>query len=86
MHLVRAQPQLMAFYAQAGRRFAALRQYQACVRALEEVLGVPPSAETMALYEPIQTERAVATERESTLPDEPLQIPSLSSVTEWVGG
>jgi predicted ATPase/DNA-binding SARP family transcriptional activator len=49
---------LMRLYAQTGRRTAALRQYRECVRVLEGELGVPPSAETTALYERIQVKRA----------------------------
>lgn len=45
---------LMSLYAQSGQRTAALRQYQVCVRLLEEELGVPPQAETKARYEQIQ--------------------------------
>jgi DNA-binding SARP family transcriptional activator len=54
-----AQRQLMALYARAGRRAAALRQYRACLRALEEELGLPPSAETTALYQRIRADREV---------------------------
>jgi DNA-binding SARP family transcriptional activator len=53
----RAHQQLMDLYAQAGRHTAALRQYRACMRVLEQELGVPPSAETTALYERIRSER-----------------------------
>jgi DNA-binding SARP family transcriptional activator len=53
-----AHRQLMGLYSQAGRRNAALRQYRACVRVLEEELGVPPSAETTTLYEQIRRQRA----------------------------
>jgi predicted ATPase len=45
---------LMATYAHSGQRAAALRQYQACVRILEDELGAQPSAETTALYEGIR--------------------------------
>lgn len=41
---------LMRLYAQRGRRGAALRQYQACLTALEQELGVPPEDETRMLY------------------------------------
>jgi ABC-type oligopeptide transport system substrate-binding subunit/DNA-binding SARP family transcriptional activator len=44
---------LIALLAQTGRRAAALRQYQECLRALEEEFGIPPAAETTALYEHI---------------------------------
>lgn len=45
-----AQRQLMLLYAWGGQRAAALRQYQECVRILDEELGVPPLAETTAIY------------------------------------
>jgi DNA-binding SARP family transcriptional activator len=44
---------LMRLYAEAGRRGAALRQYQQCVGALARELGVEPEAETKALYQEI---------------------------------
>lgn len=59
---------LMELYGQAGRRGAALRQYRACVRILEEELGIAPSAETTALYERVQAERAGGLEREAVAP------------------
>jgi|GEM_PF-440986 len=40
---------LMIYYAARGQRVMAVRQYQRCLRALEE-LDVPPSAETIATY------------------------------------
>jgi len=49
--------QLMQVYACAGQKAAALRQYDECVRILDEELGVPPDAETMRLYETIKTRR-----------------------------
>ena len=45
-----AQRQLMLLYAWDNQRTAALRQYQECVRILDDELGVPPLAETTALY------------------------------------
>ncbi|HEX6383906.1 MAG TPA: tetratricopeptide repeat protein [Anaerolineae bacterium] len=48
-----AQRRLMELYAWAGQRGAALRQYQECVRILEEELGIAPQPETTALYERI---------------------------------
>ncbi len=50
-----AHRQLMKLYARTGQRSAALRQYRECARILEEELGLPPSAETAALYEQIRT-------------------------------
>jgi DNA-binding SARP family transcriptional activator len=58
-----AHRRLMELFAQAGRGDAALRQYRACVRVLEQELGVPPSAETTALYERLRDERFVREER-----------------------
>lgn len=43
--------ELMRTYAYAGRRHDALRQYQACVKALSEELAVVPEAETRAIYD-----------------------------------
>ncbi len=51
---------LMSLYARAGQRAAALRQYQECVRILDEELGVPPLEETTRLYEAIKENRLTA--------------------------
>jgi predicted ATPase/class 3 adenylate cyclase len=45
---------LMTALALDGQRNAAVRQYQACARVLEQELGIPPSAEMTALYERIR--------------------------------
>ncbi|MBK8051681.1 MAG: hypothetical protein IPK16_34095 [Anaerolineales bacterium] len=44
---------LMRLLAQDGQRTAALKQYDLCTGALLDELGVPPSAETNALYDQI---------------------------------
>ncbi len=44
---------LMRLYAQAGRRGAALRQYQACVTVLDRELRTQPEEATKALYREI---------------------------------
>jgi DNA-binding SARP family transcriptional activator len=44
---------LMRLYAEAGRRGAALRQYQQCVAVLQRELDVEPEAETKQLYQEI---------------------------------
>jgi predicted ATPase/DNA-binding SARP family transcriptional activator len=46
---------LMQLYAQTDQRAAALRQYQVCVQALENKLGIAPAAETTALYKQIRS-------------------------------
>jgi len=45
---------LMELLAKIGRRSDALRQYQACVEALERELGAEPSRETKELYESLK--------------------------------
>jgi DNA-binding SARP family transcriptional activator len=50
---------LMRLHYLAGDRATALRQYQHCVAALQEELGVQPSRRTTALYERIQLDRQV---------------------------
>jgi DNA-binding SARP family transcriptional activator/predicted ATPase len=52
-----AHRQLMRIYSWSGRRGAALRQFQACQRVLEEELGVEPLEETDAVHEAIQANR-----------------------------
>ena len=45
-----AHHRLMQCYLAQGQRHLAVRQYQACVEALKEELGLTPSEETAALY------------------------------------
>ena len=45
---------LMELYHRDGQRNLALRQYRACIRALDQELGVPPLEETTRLYEAIK--------------------------------
>jgi predicted ATPase/DNA-binding SARP family transcriptional activator len=52
---------LMGLYASAGQRAAALRQYEECVRLLEEELGMPPSRETTELYQAIKARQVPST-------------------------
>lgn len=55
-----AQRQLMQLYDESGQPAAALRQYQECARLLEEELGLPPSEETITLYEAIKARHLLA--------------------------
>ena len=48
---------LMRLYAWSGQRAAALRQYEACARALDQELGVTPLEATTRLYEAIKHNR-----------------------------
>ncbi len=52
--LERAHRQLMRLLAAAGRRSAALDQYETCRRLLANELGVPPAPETVLLAEQIR--------------------------------
>ncbi|HRJ41641.1 MAG TPA: BTAD domain-containing putative transcriptional regulator, partial [Caldilineaceae bacterium] len=54
---------LMRLYALAGQQAAALRQYEECLRLLDEELGVPPEAETTELHEAIRTRRFAQDDR-----------------------
>jgi DNA-binding SARP family transcriptional activator len=68
---------LMALYAQAGRRPEALRQYRECLRVLEAELGVPPSAETAALYERLREAQVTPLEKGGPAPaPSPAQLPA----------
>ncbi len=52
-----AHRRLMELYAWSGQRSAALRQYQDCVRVLDQELGVKPLEETTQLYNAIKENR-----------------------------
>jgi predicted ATPase len=54
-----SQRQLMQLYAWTGQQAAAVRQYQECVRLLEEELGISPDEETTQLYEAIKARKIV---------------------------
>jgi DNA-binding SARP family transcriptional activator len=49
-----AHRRLMRCYLAQGQRNLAIRQYQTCVRTLHDELEVPPSEETLALYEQLK--------------------------------
>lgn len=52
----RTHRRMMRLYYQAGQRTAALRQYHACAKALQEELGVEPARSTRTLYDQIRTD------------------------------
>ena len=54
----RTHRRLMRLYYMTGNRTAALRQYQACVDALDEELGVGPAQSTQHLYQQICNDQA----------------------------
>ncbi|MFN0085531.1 MAG: BTAD domain-containing putative transcriptional regulator [Blastocatellia bacterium] len=51
----RTHRQLMRLHYQSGDRSAAIRQYERCVRILQEELGVSPETRTVQLYEQIKS-------------------------------
>ncbi len=68
---------LMRLYAELGRRGAALRQYQACVAALQRELRVEPEAETEALHREILHRRPGAAADVATDPaPAPVSLPT----------
>lgn len=56
-----AHRRLMLLHYLAEDRTAALRQYERCITALKEELGVSPSARTDALYKQIKSGQSVST-------------------------
>lgn len=52
----RAHRQMMRLYSMAGDRTQALHQYQRCIQALRDELGIEPSARTKLLYEQIYSD------------------------------
>jgi len=75
--LEEAHAALMLLLARSGQRAAALQQYQICGNELEKEFGVPPSAETNALYDKIES-GAIGPEIEATAPgltSTPLALP-----------
>jgi DNA-binding SARP family transcriptional activator/predicted ATPase len=72
-----AHQQLMRSLALGGQRSAALAQYEACRRQLEQELGVEPSAETTRLYEQIRDGRLAAPGSSGAPPREaPVTLPA----------
>lgn len=53
-----AHRQMMLLLARNNQRHSAMQQYDACVAVLDDELGVPPSNETVRLYEQIRSAHA----------------------------
>jgi predicted ATPase/DNA-binding SARP family transcriptional activator len=62
---------LIQFFAQSGQRNAALRQYEECVRILQEELGVEPEEETQAIYRKLKAGELSKTHPQPTRPSTP---------------
>jgi predicted ATPase len=56
--------QLIMYYALAGLRTKALRQFETCVSVLEQELGADPLPETRAIYQAVLEERLTAIQPE----------------------
>ncbi len=70
----RAHQQLMFCYLASGDRTAALEQFEACRRALQEELAVEPSPETVALSEWIKQAHPEAKTREGLITNLPIPL------------
>ena len=53
----RAHQQIMRLHHYSGNRTAALRQFERCVKALKDELGVEPAKKTLMLFEQIRADR-----------------------------
>jgi predicted ATPase/DNA-binding SARP family transcriptional activator len=81
-----AHRQLMRVLLLSGERSAALAQYEACRRVLDEELGVEPDAETTALYEQIRSSQAQTAREEARAPLSACADPTLPlQPTSFVG-
>jgi DNA-binding SARP family transcriptional activator/tetratricopeptide (TPR) repeat protein len=60
--------ELMLLYALSGQRSRALRQYQKCVQALQEEVGVVPTEETTALHAQIAAGEALVRDEQQNIP------------------
>ena len=69
----RTHRQLMHLYSLAGDRTSALRQYERCVQALKQELGVKPERKTVELYERIKSDQMGHTEN-LTIPSQHLTL------------
>ena len=80
----RTHQRLMQLQYMAGDRTAALRQYERCVTALDEDLGVKPDKRTVALYEKIRSgEPELPSNLSQLAPDS--TMPTASMLTSIIG-
>jgi DNA-binding SARP family transcriptional activator len=89
----RTHRQLMYLYYLGGDRTAALRQFERCVSALKEELGVKPERRTIELYERIKSDQLTPTEpaenslsvsRDSVSPDIVNRLKQLQAILSGV--
>jgi DNA-binding SARP family transcriptional activator len=73
---------LMRLYYLANDRAGALRQFQRCVIALEQELGVKPSQRTLALLEQIRTDRALDLNSLEETTKQPISFTALPRLVE----
>lgn len=66
---------LMKLRYDAGDRTGALRQYQRCVTALREELGVKPERRTQQLYERIKSDSMSRNDAPDAISDSSIQLP-----------
>ena len=80
-----AHRRLMELYAKTGRRPAALRQYEECVRLLEKELNEVPQEVTVRLYQAIKENRAL--ENDTALLKSPDSFPNNlpGQLTSFIG-
>ncbi len=83
-----AHRELMRLYAWTGERTAALKQYRACVRALDRELGVPPLPETTELYDAVRRNHLKPPSADPTVTSDPVtaSYPASRSTTSVRSG
>jgi DNA-binding SARP family transcriptional activator len=74
---------MMRLYYLAGDRTAALRQYNRCVAALEQELGVKPARWTVALYEQIRADQLPDPAQPEHLPESSPPLKSPARAEPW---
>jgi DNA-binding SARP family transcriptional activator len=88
----RTHRQMMYLYYLAGDRTGALRQFERCVAALKQELGVKPERRTLELYERIKSDQLPPTDfadsfptpRDSISPDIVTRLKQLQTILSGV--